>query len=458
MTNPFLISEIKMVPRDSLWPVMENDQIYHPFDDDDPGIQALSKSIKERGILEPLLISEDHRIISGHRRYAAAGLAGLEAVPCQFYPIRYKESKDAFVRLLTEANRQRVKGLDEILREAVVQSDPEKSYKALCEHRLAAVRGVEGITIEGDTERSKISDAKKAFLDAVLKIIDDMSDYLPLSERQIHYRLLNDPPLIHSRKPNSVYCNDKRSYVALSDLCTRARLAGAIPMDVIEDTTRGTDIWRVFSNAQEFVQKELRELFRHYSLDLQRSQPRHLEIVVEKNTVLGIVRPIASRYCLPLTSARGFISLPPRAAIANRFEKSGRGKLILLVLSDFDPEGMEIALSLGRSMRDDFDIWNVELIRVAVTPEQLEELNLPASMEAKESSTRYTKFVEEYGPQVAELEALEPAVLQTLLDKAIRGAMDMSLFGQAVEQEKQDSAKLDEYHRQVRAVVGKITG
>jgi hypothetical protein len=38
------------------------------------------------------------------------------------------------------------------------------------------------------------------------------SRYWPLTVRQVHYLLLNDPPLRHDKKPGSVYVNDKASY------------------------------------------------------------------------------------------------------------------------------------------------------------------------------------------------------------------------------------------------------
>jgi len=51
-----------------------------PFDDDD-----LMESIRELGILEPLLVREvpdGFQIVAGNRRFTQAGRAGLAAVPC----------------------------------------------------------------------------------------------------------------------------------------------------------------------------------------------------------------------------------------------------------------------------------------------------------------------------------------------------------------------------------------
>jgi hypothetical protein len=75
-------------------------------------------------------------------------------------------------------------------------------------------------------------------LDAIVKIVNSLRSQWPISERKIHYKLLSDPPLRHASKPDSVYQNDKPSNKDLSDLVTRARVFGLIPMEAIGDETR----------------------------------------------------------------------------------------------------------------------------------------------------------------------------------------------------------------------------
>jgi len=45
---------------------------------------------------------------------------------------------------------------------------------------------------DDDGRRCEISEAKRPFLDAVLAILEEQRDYWPLSDRQIHYRLLGE--------------------------------------------------------------------------------------------------------------------------------------------------------------------------------------------------------------------------------------------------------------------------
>ena len=428
---------------DSIRPSPENARLYRPVDPSDPDVRSLAESIRQHGIQEPIVITRDGWIVSGHRRHVAAQLSGLRMVPVRILPFEREADGDRFLMLLREHNRQRIKSLDEKLREEIVSADPEEAYQALIDHRRAqAVVDVDTIRLRGKKHRCEISAAKEPFLDAIMQILDRRRKFWPLSDRQIHYALLNHPPLIHASKPNSTYANTKQSYKALVDLLTRARLAGEVPMQAIADPTRPVTVWGVHADPQSFIRDQVDSFLKGYWRDLMQSQPNHVEIVGEKNTIGPIIREVAAQYCIPMTLGRGYCSLPPRYEIAERYRRSGKEKLVLLILSDFDPDGEEIAHSLARSMRDDFDVQEVVPIKVALTADQVEEFALPPLMTAKKTSTNYKRFVEKHGDDVFELEAIEPETLQTILAEAIDGVIDVDAFNHEVDAEKADAAFL----------------
>ena len=74
---------------------------------------------------------------------------------------------------------------------------------------------------------------------------------------------------------------------------------------------------------------------------------------------------------MPLTISRGMSSLPPKKAIHDRYRRSKKEKLILLVVSDLDPAGDAIAEDLVKSFRRDFWIRDIEAYEVALTIEQV---------------------------------------------------------------------------------------
>jgi ParB/Sulfiredoxin domain len=437
---------VRLFGLNEITPSPENAQLYKPVTPDDEATIELAESIREHGILDPLKISADGYVISGHRRLCAGRMAGLEKIPCRVDEVRRghgEKASDEFLALLREHNRQRIKTRDEVLREAVVDVDPKKAHRNLTAYRKrkAKVR-VETMEIREGTRRKEISPAKQAFLAAVQTIISSLEEFWPLSLRQIHYGLLNEPPLMHSMKPGSTYRNDLRCYHSLCDLVTRARHEGYIDYEVIHDPTRPVTVWEVHRNLSSYYHRQMRDLLNGYWRDLQQSQPNHIEIVVEKNTLHGIVRPVASNFCIPLTIGRGQCSTRPLYNIAERYKASGKDKLIILAMSDLDPDGDAIAHSLGQRLRDDFHIGHTEVIKCALTMRQVTELKLPKKYErAKTGSSNYDRYVEEYGTDfVWELEAVAPKVLQKLLTDVIDSVIDKAAFNAEVAQERADAA------------------
>ena len=75
----------------------------HPYKvTDNEEMEALALSIKENGILSPVVVrpiedTDDYEIISGHRRIFAAKKAGLTEVPALIYAISHEEAIIALV-------------------------------------------------------------------------------------------------------------------------------------------------------------------------------------------------------------------------------------------------------------------------------------------------------------------------------------------------------------------------
>lgn len=435
----------------------ENDRLYRPVNPSDPEIQALAQSIRRHGIMEPLVVTRDGWILSGHRRFAAARLVGVERIPCRIASIRRTDDPDTFVRMLRECNRYREKTLDEKLREEIVSADPHEAYESLLAHRRRksdmSDSGLAALEIGGHKRRKAISVAKHAMLLAAQAVIADRRDFWPLSDRSIHYALLNDPPLRHTAKPQSTYCNDRASYQDLTDLLTRARLVGEIPWEAIADETRPVVLWQADPDPQPFIRRELNGFLKGYWRDYQQSQSIHVEIIAEKLTIRGMVEPVAQRYCLPLTIGRGYCSIIPRRELAQRFRLSGRDQLVALMLSDFDPDGENIAESFARSLRDDFGVTGITAIKVALTAQQVKALALPPQMKAKAGSSSYRRFTARHGDDVYELEAMPPADLQRALSEAIEQVLDLKAFNAEIKKERQDAAFIETIRRRAIHVI-----
>lgn len=97
---------------DQLRPHPENEKIYGDHADSE-----LIESVRAKGILNPLLIAHDGRIINGHRRFEAAKKCGMDIVP--IVPFRSEDELD-ILEALIESNRQRQKTNEQIGREYAV--------------------------------------------------------------------------------------------------------------------------------------------------------------------------------------------------------------------------------------------------------------------------------------------------------------------------------------------------
>jgi hypothetical protein len=298
--------------------------------------------------------------------------------------------------------------------------------------------------------RSKLGPAKQPLLDAAVAILEAQMGWWPLSVRSVHYSILNAPPLRNAFDPGSTYTNDLDSYRDLVNVLVRARLEGIVPWEALADPTRPVVKWTVYRNVGDFARKQLDRFMTGYWRDLMMSQSNHLEIVGEKNTVEGSVRPEAMRYCIPYTIGRGFASLDPRKQMFERWKASGKDKLIILILSDYDLSGERIARSFARSMRDDFDVPEHRLVarKVALTEKQVEKYKLPVTFQTFKAPA-HQKWADEHGAR--ELEALSPEMRQKILRKAIDSVIDTEAFNRELDNEEEDAGRIEVMRRSAAA-------
>jgi hypothetical protein len=460
--------EIELVSINTIRPAPENSLLYRPVHPNNPDVVELARSIAEHGLLQPIDLTADDMVISGHRRLAAHRRLGRPHIAARRHDLLSDDPR--LIPLIREFNRQRVKSFAEILAEAALDAghaaaDPVAARAALVRHRRERVHLDENVGQEVEVgtrrKRSKISTATRPLLDAVLGILNDLREHWPLTDRQVHYKLLNDPPLLHAAKPGSRYRNDQKCYKRLTDLLTRARIEGLISWAALDDPTRPRTDWRVWPDVGRYLDDELsHNLLRRYARDLQRSQPCHIEIVAEKLTVRKLVDEVAMDYHIPTLIGRGFSSIPPRKDLVCRFARSGKEKLVLLFLTDFDPEGENIPQSFVASLVEDFglDRKRIHAVKVGLTHEQVAGLNLPQALEAKKGSSRYKAFVRRYGDHVHELEAVSPEILQGYVRTGIEAVLDRELFEAEVRQEGQEAVQLEQVRNRVIAAIRSVGG
>jgi hypothetical protein len=104
-------------------------------------------------------------------------------------------------------------------------------------------------------------------------------------------------------------------------------------------------------------------------------QAYHFVIFGEKSSLEDVVKPIAEPYEADLYLPTGEISDTLVYQIAKEADDDGR-PLVMLTLSDCDPAGHQMPVSIARKLQAFHDLFfpnlRFEVVRVALTPEQVE--------------------------------------------------------------------------------------
>lgn len=440
--------KVHFVPIDSIKPSPENDEIYGEIVPDN-AMKNLIESIKENDLGDPLLITQDRYILSGHRRYYALNRLHYKKVPVMISPICRKGNKE-YHRHLVAFNPQRTKTVASLLKETLLRdNDGESTYAAIQERREASMSvDADFMTVIGDKTITPISDRRMEFLEAVQQVIKDLDNFLPVSIRQIHYRLLNNPPLKQTPersikdREHYRYKNDKSSYNSLVDLLKSARYSGQVSMSCIDDPTRPQKTYGGFDSALQFVEQSVRRFLVGFHRNRQQGQPRHIEVFAEKSTLYKLMEKACSQYYVPFTIGRGFCSIPVWRDIARRFSASGKERMTLIIVSDYDPEGLELADDAVRSL--ELHGVPVDGHRIAVNRSQIDEFGLAEDFNpAKTESRNLNAFIEKTGDtQTWEVESLPPDYIVEQVGAAIEANMDMEVYEDLCEQEREDCEEL----------------
>jgi len=262
------------------------------------------------------------------------------------------------------------------------------------------------------------------------KIIEDYN--YALSLRQIYYQCVARQIL-----PNKI-----ESYQKLSRLCVQGRNEGLLPEDAFADRLRQVDRLSSWTDLQDFM-KSVRHSYRK---DRWQNQPNYIEIWSEKDALRSVLTQVTHYYDVSLMIVRGQVS---RTAIYEAYERfevqiDGGKDCFLYYAGDFDPSGLAIYESLKdriSNFGNAGELINFE--RIALTPEQIEAYHLPSDP-GKESDPNYKSFVQEYGPQVVELDSLPPDVLKRLVKDCIEENILPDPWADMAEAEDIERAKLQE--------------
>jgi len=250
----------------------------------------------------------------------------------------------------------------------------------------------------------------------------------PVTLRQLFYRLVS----------NQVLRNTRSDYNQLSTHTAEARRDGMFP-DLIDNMR-----WIHRAESWDGPRDALRALVVQYRRDRTEGQEHTVYIGVEKAGMVPQLNLWFSDRGLPILPLGGYSSQTFTADVAKDIQRQGRPS-VLLYAGDFDPSGEDIPRDFAERVKC-FDV--VE--RIALTPEQVDEYELPVAM-GKETDSRAKSFAAKHGKLVqVELDALAPDVLRRLYEDAIARFLDVSTMLEVIDRELEDRAALEALLEAVR--------
>jgi hypothetical protein len=272
-----------------------------------------------------------------------------------------------------------------------------------------------------------------------------LADYHPMTVRQTYYQLVSrhDVKVEDSKTPKGAYQRVMNALVA-------ARREGIIPWEWIEDRLREPrNLGDGWDDPQRYWDDQVRYLAAGYSRAIWPSQPRYIEVWLEKDALSRIFEDAVSGYNVTLNVGRGYDSWTSVREAAQRFQRrEAAGKLTtVLHFGDFDPSGVDMPRSLGERLAELASY--PEIVTISLTYEETQNGSLPESIEgldAKEDDSRVEAFRAKYGrdAKAYELDALPPDDLRTRCVEAIEQYLDMIALANVRKLEAMERAALAE--------------
>lgn len=249
-----------------------------------------------------------------------------------------------------------------------------------------------------------------------------------LSLRQLYYQFVSKGHLE----------NTEANYKKLGTIISDARLAGLIDWDHIKDRGRETIENPHWDSPGDIIQTCAAQ----YRIDLWQDQFYFVIVMVEKQALEGVLVPVCKQLDVTFVANKGYSSSSMMYEIGKRIKEEAEDarKPIVIYLGDHDPSGIDMT-------RDVFDRLNllshhnVEVIRVALNMDQIEQYNPPENP-AKLTDTRAKSYIDKFGDSSWELDALDPSVLAELVRQEVLKYRNEKFYKIRVEQMKEEREEL----------------
>ncbi len=251
-------------------------------------------------------------------------------------------------------------------------------------------------------------------------------DSRPVTVRQVFYRLVSA----------GVVAKDEKEYKStVCRLMGLMRDSGELPFSWVSDNTRWMRKPRTYTSMGE----ALRLTVETYRRAVWVNQPVYIEIWLEKDALMGVVRQETEPWDVPLMVARGFSSKTFLHSAAEAIVAQGKPAYIYH-FGDLDPSGLSAASKVEAGLRKYAPGAEIHFERVAVTRQHVELYSLPTRA-TKKSDSRAKNFKGES----VDVDALPPLVLRQMVRDCIARHLDKNTYEQLMIAEKAERELLRDF-------------
>jgi hypothetical protein len=291
----------------------------------------------------------------------------------------------------------------------------------------------------------KIKYIDRKFKGKSLKIIDDANaiieeyneDGYDLTLRQLYYQFISLDLFPDSYiDPETNSKNHEKSYKRFGNIISNARLAGLIDWSSIRDRTRMINSYSSWESIPEIIESAQYA----YCVDRWRDQKEMVEVWVEKDALIDVMEKACERYEVPHFACRGYVSQSAMWGASQRINNYDKMTNILY-LGDHDPSGIDMI----RDINDRLSLFGAYfcLFPVALNMDQVKKYNLPPNP-TKVKDKRSMSYIEEYGEECWELDAIKPDILVNLIRKNIEKYIDFEILDKVMKIQKRERNKIKE--------------
>lgn len=265
-----------------------------------------------------------------------------------------------------------------------------------------------------------------------------------LTLRQLYYQFVS----------RGLIENSDRSYKNLGTLISDGRMAGLIDWYAIEDRGRGIRPYLIEEDEREV----LNGIEQGFALDYWERQNAYVEVWVEKDALSSVIERPCERFRVPFMPCKGYLSASEAWRSGRRFRRMNRAgrRCVLIHLGDHDPSGIDMTRDNGDRVAL-FGEERVEVRRIALNMDQVDQYSPPPNP-AKVSDSRAADYIARFGRTSWELDALEPQVLDRLIEAEIKTLIDPEAWAATAEEERERREILSSLHERYDDVVEFIRG